>query len=696
MTADLFATALRRAEIGELPAIELMGLAERLREHGALDLAVQLYRAWIGRNSGDPLLYATWFNCAALLSSNHDLVAAREALGEAIRLNPGFMPPHINLGLVHERLGARAEAVAAWLHVSQHLHSVTGEALAHKKNALKQLGRVLEGAHFDPNAEHTLRQSLDIDPHQRDVLQHWLSLRQRQCEWPVIEPWGELGRTQLLAGLSPLSLAAYTDDPLLQLANAARFSKLDVPRPARSLVNTHDHLLAGGNDGKLRIGYLSSDLREHAVGLLMVDLFEQHDPAAVEVFVYYCGHAAEDAIHRRIKAAAPHWTDISAMTDEQAAAAIVADNIAVLVDVNGYTHGARSALLAMRPAPVLVNWLGYPGTTGSPDHHYILADNFIIPPGSEIFYSEKVARLPCYQPNDRRRAVSDHRLSPSEAGLPEDAVVYCCFNGAHKFTPFTWRRWMTILQRVPGSVLWLLAGVPTTDDRLRVLAARQGLDPQRLIFAPRLSNPDHLARYHLADLFLDTSPYGAHTTASDALWMGVPVLTLAGRSFASRVCGSLVTSAGIPELVCHTADDYVAIAVSLGQAPARLLELRRRLRDQRDSCVLFDTPALARRLEALFAGMWREAVRGRTPRPDLSNLDLYEEIGATLDQDDREMLTVPDYRGLYREKLAERDSVCCIRPDARLWPADPAGGSIGGNSRDVPEQAAQYSLHLAD
>lgn len=664
-----FVQALARIEAGDLLPIELMGAAETLRAGGRADRAIALYRAWTARNAGHPLLYAMWFNCAVLLSNNDDLAGAQEALDETVRLNPGFMQGHINLGLVHERMGARAEAVGRWMHVTQQLHAVSAENLANKRAALKQLGRVLEAAHFDPNAEDILRRSLDIDPHQRDVLQHWLSLRQRQCEWPVIAPWGELGRSRLLGGLSPLSLCAYTDDPLLQLANAARFGRLDVARPHGAPRLHHG---PSNTSARPRIGYVSSDLREHAIGFLMAELFEQHDPDAVDVHVYYCGIPAADAIHRRIRQAVPRWTDIADMPDDQAATAIAADGIDILIDINGYTHGARSALLARRPAPVIVNWLGYPGTTGSADHHYIIADDFIIPRGSEIYYSERVMRLPCYQPNDRRRVVSPRRFSRAECGLPDQGMVYCCFNGAQKFTPFTWARWMEILRRTPGSVLWLMQGVATTDDRLRGLATAHGIAPDRLIFAPRMSNPEHLARYPLADLFLDTSPYGAHTTASDALWAGVPVLTLPGRSFASRVCGSLVAAAGLPELICRSADDYVTQAVSLADDPARLAALRSRLRAGRDTCTLFDTPLLARRLEALFRTMRDEARAGHLPRPDLSNLDLYHDIGVDLDRDDREMLAEPDYHTLYERELERHDAICLVRADSRLWHAPPA------------------------
>jgi predicted O-linked N-acetylglucosamine transferase (SPINDLY family) len=659
--------AVQRARVGELGAIELLATADRLAAAGDPHLAATQYQEWIERNPDDPLLYALQFNLGVVLNGLNDLPAARRALEAAIQLRPDFLPPCINLGFVEERLGLTADAVARWYDVVNRLGAVSAEAISHKTAALRQVARVLEAAHLDGNAEEALHRSLEVSPQQRDVLQHWLSLRQRQCEWPVMLPFAGFTRPQLVGGMSPLSLAAYTDDPLLQLANAADYNRHDIGRPARSFSARHRRLLERGQSERLRIGYLSSDLREHAIGHLMAELFELHDRRAVEVFIYYCGHPVSDALHLRIKGSADAWLDISAMTDPQAAERMVADDIAILIDVNGYTHSARTGVLAMRPAPVIVNWLGYPGTTGSPYHDYIVADEFIIPPQNEIFHSEKVKRLPCYQPNDRRRQVADSPGSRTEAGLPDNAAVFCCFNAAHKITGFTWHRWMRILTGVPGSVLWLLDGVASTNARLRELAAQHNVAPERIVFARKLANPYHLARYVLADLFLDTTPYGAHTTGSDALWMGVPVLTLPGRSFASRVCGSLVTAAGLPDLVCASSDEYVARAIELGSDPTKLAERRRRLQAGRDTCVLFDTPLLTRRLEALYREMWSEALAGGIPRPDLSNLDVYGEIGAELDSDDVETGAVADYHDRYVAKLAERDAFSMIRDDSRLW-----------------------------
>lgn len=255
----------------------------------------------------------------------------------------------------------------------------------------------------------------------------------------------------------------------------------------------------------------------------------------------------------------------------------------------------------------------------------------------------------------------------AEAGLPEDAFVFCCFNGTQKITPHVFDRWMEILKRTPGSVLWLLDSNPETNARLRDAAEARGVDRTRLVFALKLQNAFHLARYRLADLFLDTTPYGAHTTASDALWMAVPVLTWSGRCFASRVCGSLVRSAGLPELVVDSAEAYVEKAVELGADRAKARALRDTLEANRDSCVLFDMDLLAGKLEALYDEMIAEHQAGQRPRPNLTNLDTYFRIGLSLDRDDREMQTEPDLHALYRHELARRDQVKTIPADGRLW-----------------------------
>jgi len=672
MGSEIFSSAISRAKSRNLSVVELTRLVDVLKMTEGMANALTLFKTWIKHNGDNPLLYAVLFNYGVALTDVGDLAAARTCLERATIINPDFMPAHINLGRVYEKIGAADKAVLQWSLMVDKLAMLTGTAITHKTIALNQMARVLEERSQDDPAEARLRHSLELDSSQREAVQHLIALRQRQCKWPVVAPWDRITRDVLMTGISPLSIAVLADDPLLQLASNWNYNKSDVGMPDGGLVSSHWAAREGRKTGPLRIGYLSSDLRAHAVGFLMAEVFELHDPGAVEVSVYYCGPDADDSIQARIKAVVDHWVPISHLDDAAAARRIADDGIHILVDVNGYTKDGRTKLVLLRPAPVIVNWLGFPGSMASPYHHYIIADDWVIPEEQELYFSEKVLRLACYQPNDRKRIVSSKQPSRGDVGLPDDVIVYCCFNGAQKINRFTFERWMTILNRVPGSVLWLLESSEGVVERLRQFAKQNGIAEDRIIFAKKATNPDHLARYPLADLFLDTLPYGAHTTASDALWMGVPVLTLSGRSFASRVCGSLVRAAGLPDLACVSPAEYVDRAVALGRNKAAIQIYKDRLAAERDHCVLFDTPSLVRRLESLYAQMWSEFENGQQPSPDLTNLDVYLEIGIKENYDEREVQSVADYRAWWLEKLAHRHALRAIGPDRRLWTTEAA------------------------
>ena len=650
---------------------EVVGSAQALAARGQAALAAELYRDWVAQNPDDPLLHAAEFNRGVLLASLGDAHGAVEAFTAAIRRKPDFLPPYVNLGAAYERLGAGAQAFGQWSHVAASLASITGDSIAWKAAAMKQMAQMLEGARRLSEAEDTLRQVAELTPWQRDVVQHWISLRQRQCQWPLLQPLAGHDRAALLRRIAPLSMACHADDPMMQLAVAHAHVTQDHGAPDR-FRTTADF---AGRIGevparRLRVGYLSSDLRDHGIGSLMAGMFALHDRSRVEVFAYYCGVPQEDSTKARICGSVEHWRDIASLDDDAAEAMMIADGVDILVDVNGHTRSARTRLLARRPAPVIVNWLGYPGSMGSPCHHYIIADATIIPPDHERFYSERVVRLACYQPNDRARPTGEgHAPTRADHGLPEDATVFCSFNGTQKITPFVFARWMAILRGVPGGVLWLLKSCDEVEGRLRAQAAAAGVAPERIVFAPIVGNRAHLARYALADLFLDTLPYGAHTTASDALWMGVPVLTVPGRSFAARVCASLVQAAGLPDFVCASAEEYVSRAIAFGRDRASLAPFRARLLEGRGSALLFDTPRLVRDLEALFHGMWDDFAAGRLPRPDLTNLDTYLELGAAMDHGATEASFDPTLDDRWRAAVARRHAYAPLPPDGRFHPA---------------------------
>ncbi len=670
MSDNAFLTALQKVTDKSLSLPELINAAAALTAAGQIALARQLYKLWIGFNADSPQVCVALFNMSALASDVGDHQAAADALKAAIAANPDFIPPYINLGGIYEKAGQPEAALELWRSALTKLAPVHGHAVGYRIAALKQISRILTEHQHLEQTEAVLQECLTLDPRDREVLEQYMAVRLGQCKWPVAAPFENMPRETLVGGIHPLSTCAYTDDPLLQLGTAARYSELAVDERPGPEGCDRRHAAIDVSGRRIRVGYVSSDLRDHAIGYLMAELFELHDRSNVEIFAYYCGRESNEALHHRIKNAVEHWRDIRTIGDDEAALLIARDEIDILVDVNGHTRDSRTGVFARRPAPILVNWLGYPGTMGSPYHQYIVADPWIIPEGSELYYSEKVLRLPCYQPNDRKRIVAPERPTRAEAGLPDDAVVFCCFNGTQKITRFVFERWVEILKAVPDSVLWLLEGVPECNARLLLYAQQYGLEPGRLVFAPKTANPQHLARYPLADLFLDTAPYGAHTTASDSLWMGVPVVTLSGRCFASRVCGSLVRAAGLPELVVEDAAAYVRLAIELGLDRPRLKEVRARLQANRDSCVLFDMDLLTGRLEALYHEMAAEYLNGASPRPDLSNLDAYRLVGMSLDHEAQEMTGVGDYHAVYKARLAERHLVRPLHADQRLWTAE--------------------------
>ena len=682
---EIFSGAMQSAVTGQLALTSLIDAAARLTGAGQCDLARQLYHAWIAHNPEHPQLYVACFNCAALDTKAKDFDAAAAALNQAITLNADFIPAYINLGRVCEEGGAPERAIELWQVAANRPAPITGSAVLYATTALTQMARVLTAAQQSELAEEAFHRCLEINPRQPDIIEQYTALRLAQCKWPIAITTEYFDRKALLGGINPLSMAAYTDDPLLQLASAFRYVKRSPWDGPHGEENDRRDAVIDLSNRRLRIGYVSSDLRDHAIGYLMAELFEVHDRAEVEIFAYYCGPESSSALTKRIQASVEHWVDIRAMSDDEAARRVAADGIDILVDINGHTRDSRTGLFARHVAPIQVNWLGYPGTMGSPYHHYIIADDWIIPPQSELYYSEKVLRLPCYQPNDRKRAVAPKPPSRAEAGLPDTGFVFCCFNGTHKISRFTFERWLDILNQVPDSVLWLLDSSDKTKARMRAMAEEKGVAGGRLVFAPKLANSHHLARYPLADLFLDSVPYGAHTTASDALWMGVPVLTLSGRCFASRVCGSLVRSAGLTDLVCTSPDDYVARAVALAGDRPQIERYKTQLRANRDRCTLFDTDLLVRSLENLYRDMVEAYRAGQLPQPDLANLDVYFEAGIDHDHDSEEVLRIADYHGHYQARLRRFHRTRPLQADTRLWRQE---NIIAADRRRAPQTAA--------
>ena len=422
-------------------------------------------------------------------------------------------------------------------------------------------------------------------------------------------------RHGFVAGLEPFSLLSLPITPALQ-ASAARAQATAVAArmaPIRRTLQIEWPAPPGA--GRLRIGYVSGDFRHHATAHLTRKLFRVHDRTRFEIVGFSLRPDDGSSYRRDIIAGCDRFVDLLGLSNAEAALRIAQEGIHILVDLHGYTRYARPEIFALQPAPVQVSFLGYPGTSGADYIPYIIADRVVLPEALRPWFSEQPVYLPdCYQVNDDEQPIAATGITRAHAGLPEDSFVYCCFNIAYKIEPDVFGAWMRILQQTPDSVLWLLMDAPRCIGHLRAAAREQGVDPARLVFAPRLPKAEHLERHRLADLFLDTFIVNAHTTASDALWAGLPVVTRCGETFQSRVCASLLTALGLSELIADCGADYEALAVELARAPERLRELRARLGERRLTRPLFDTNGFVRNLERAFQAIWSDHEAGGKPK----------------------------------------------------------------------------------
>ncbi|MCQ2996232.1 tetratricopeptide repeat protein [Pseudomonas syringae] len=587
----MLAAALELAKGVALQPMQLLAAADRLNAALRFTDVAALYQTWLGHCQSS-INYIIQFNFGVTLASLGQLPAAEAAYRAAIAQNPEFAQAWFNLGTILERQQKPQEALATWQSMLDDKRVDPQASRDLYLMVCNGLGRLLEETRQLQPSEAILRTSLEVDPVQPKVIQHWVHLRQKQCVWPVYQPPQGLTVGDLLKASSPLALLAGSDDPGLQLAAAVHFVKerVNVRVPALAPTQGYAH-------PKLRIGFLSSDFCLHAVSLLTVELFELIDRARFEVYGFCWSREDGSPLRERVKNAMDHFIRIGDMSDAAAAQCIRNHEIDILIDLHGLTSGARADIPAYRPAPVQMTYLGFPGTTGLPCIDYVIADRYLIPDSVKPYYSEKPLYLAqIYQCSDRQRPVAT-LPSRAECGLPEDRFVFCSFNNNYKFNEEVFDCWMRILTRAPESVLWLLADNPWAQKNLCERAQQQGVDPARLLFAPRVAPPEYLARYTAADLFLDAYPFNAGTTANDALWMGLPVLTRSGRTFASRMAGSLLTALELPELITTTLGDYEERAVQLATQADLLPGLRQRLQEGRTTSALFDTPAFVRDFE---------------------------------------------------------------------------------------------------
>jgi len=583
-------------------------LGNALLAQGEHDAALDHYRRALALN---PDAAEGYCNIGFALNEQGN---AAEAIGwceQALACNPGFAEAHNNLANALYACGREDEAIAGYR-----------QAIALKPDLPEphySLANALNGQGLIAEAIASVERFVLLRPGFFEARAQLSYLRTQACNWhdyaadavgllnlvrqriPAVNPFMLLSR----AGATP------ADQLLCAQTHGARFAKM---KPAFD----HPPRPAGR---RIRLGYLSQDLREHAIAHLIAELIERHDRAAFEVVAYSYGADDGSDIRRRHAAGFDRFVDICAVSDEDAARRIHEDGIDILLDVNGYSGRPRSRIPALRPAPVQVNYLGYAGTMGVGFIDYIVVDPVIVPADRQTFFTEQLVQLPyCYQPNDTTRPLAP-APSREAAGLPEHGFVFCSFNNSYKINPAVFDIWMRLLRAVPGSVLWLLSANSLVEGNLRREAAARGVAADRLVFAPRLPQAEHLGRHRLADLFLDTFPYTAHTTASDALWAGLPLLTMAGTTFPGRVAAGLLHATGLSELVTASAAEYEAKALQLARDPGRLAQLRYRLAEGRSSIPLFDMARYTHHLETAYRRMWETWQGGKPPAPIAITVD---------------------------------------------------------------------------
>ncbi len=578
---------------GQVSIDDLIKHADEFGKAGNTQTIDQLYTEWLAHNQ-HPLKFVAHFNYGVLLANWGRVADSINQYEQAIQLRPGFPQALINLGLAKERDGKNEEAFRHWNTVVADTPDNDPLAVDMKTTALNHIGRVHEILRNYDQAEAALEKSLLLKPNQGDCIHHWFHLRQKQCKWPILEQIpGMVTANQVLKHMSPLASLAHADDPGLQMFVGEKIVREKFTFPVTPLTATGSRY---GHD-RIRIGYLSGDLCTHAVGLIVPEIFELHDRSKFEIFAYDYSKEDGSQLRQRFKTNIENFTSIAGLSDEQAAIRIRADEIDILIDLHGLSLGLRAAILAQRPAPIQMTYLGYIGTTMMPYIDYVITDKYCLPEELLPYYSEKPLFLDhCCLPTDRKKHV-EPTPDREAVGLPRDKFIYATFNNSYKLNQSHFSTWVRILKRVENSVLWIVDDNPWATQNLKNFVASHSVSPERLVFTPRVPPSQYLARMPLADVFLDNHPYNAGSTASDILWMGVPMVTLSGRTFVSRMAGSMLHHAGVPELIASTPAHYEEIAVALSSLPQKLQEIRGRLLAQRQPGGSFDMGLFTRSLE---------------------------------------------------------------------------------------------------
>ena len=559
--------------------------------------------------------YRNYYYQGYALYSQGNYLEAKKYFEIAIQENPRFSPAYNELGNIykdnHDFINAlkfykkalnympQSAIILTNLGVTENQLGKIGQAQKYFKKAIMfdpkyadayyNIGKIYLMAEKWQEAKEYFEKALKTNP-AFGYAQSLLALTSMQtCDWKKVLNYDPLCDTPLLNLLR-------LEDPEINL----KVAQLRSATIEKKMVGFPKFVHRKRKKKKLIVGYMSNDFYNHATSYLIAGMFELHDRKKFAVYIYSYGPNDENYYLRKVKKDCDKFTDISKLGDYEAAQKIYSDGVDILVDLKGYTGGSRMEILALRPAPIQISYLGFPGTTGSNFIDYIITDKVVSPPSHKKYYSEKFAYMPdCYQVNDSNRKIASKKYSRENFGLPEKGIIFCCFNRPTKIESKAFSAWITILKKVPGSVLWLWKDNDLMVRNLKKEALKARVDPARLVFSTSLPNDRHLARLGLSDLALDTFVYNGHTTTSDSLWAGVPVITLKGNHFASRVSASLLTAVGLPELITHSQKEYENLAIELATNPKKLAAIHKSLILNRESYPLFDTQLFVKNLEEL-------------------------------------------------------------------------------------------------
>jgi len=571
-------------------------LGNALKELGQLDEAVKCYEKAIAIQPD----YAKAHNN---LGNALHLDAAVKCYERAIALKPDYADAHNNLGIALKELGQLDAAIQCY-EKALAIKPDFAAAYANHGNALRRLKR-LDEALTSYESAITLNSDLAF------TLGDIYFTKMHLCIWDDLpnqlnELTNKINNSEKI--LKPFPVLALIDDPEIQRKTAVIYANEHYPQnyslPKIGLYSKHS---------KIRIGYFSADFKKHPVASLTAELYELHNRDQFEIHAFSFGPDTNDEMNLRIKAGVDHFYDVRKMSHKDVAMLARSFEIDIAVDLGGYSQDARTEIFAMSAAPIQISYIGYPGTMGANYYDYLVADQTIIPEKNQQYYSEKIAYLPNYQVNDSKQSLPATTFTRKDLGLPEAGFVFCCFNNTFKFTPTTFDGWGRILEQVDGSVLLIYADNESTKINLTKEIVLRGIDPNRLIFGKRLSKLEYLARYRVADLFLDTLPYNAGTTASDALRMGLPVLTCIGNSFVSREAASVINAINLPELITSTQEQYESLAIELAKNPEKLKNVKDKLVNNLTTAPLYDTPLFTKNLESAYLAMYDRYQNGLDP-----------------------------------------------------------------------------------